>query len=399
MSEFARESPYAWRLAFLSLACIAIGTGGLYLPVVAMAPMAAEFGNQRQIPSLAYTLAYIGTGIGGIAMGWLADRLGPRWPVMLAGVMIGLGSALASQAGPLTLLASYAVLVGLLGHSGTFTPLANNITGWFDRRRGTALALVAVGNAFGGFLWPQIFRFLLPLWGWRTTLLVYGVFAGFSLLLAGLYVRPAPGGRVRGQAAPREDFSRLPFRSPVVMGLLGAAGLGCCTPMSMPLVHMVAFCGDLGLPAARGSEAVSLILLVAVASAFLTGRVIDRIGSLPTVLIGSAIQAFAVIGFMVLVDGLPSLWLFSAIMGVPFIVTVQAYALILREFYGPNLAGWRLGYIMLFTLSGMALGSWLAGLIFDLTLRYQGAFLVGLAFNALNLAACGLLYWRWRQVK
>jgi len=398
MSEPGLESPYAWRLAVVSMLAIAVGVGGLYLPVVAMAPMAAEFGNQRQIPSLAYTLAYIGTGFGGIAMGWLADRLGPRWPVMLAGLMIALGCALASRSGALGLLASYTLLVGLLGHSGTFAPLANNITGWFERRRGTALAIVAVGNALGGFAWPQVYRFLLPAWGWRQTLLAYGLFAGALLLAAGLYVRPPPGGRL-GRHAPREDFHRLPFRSPFVMGLLGAAGLGCCTPMAMPLVHMVAFCGDLGLPAARGSEAVSLILLVAVASAFLGGRVIDRIGPLPTVLIGSSIQAFAVIGFMTWVDDLASLWLFSAIMGVPFIVTVQGYALILRDFYGPHLAGWRLGYIMLFTLCGMALGSWLAGVIFDLTLRYQGAFLAGLAFNVLNLAAVGLLYWRWQRVK
>ena len=397
MTPHALESPYAWRLAVVSMLCIALGTGGLYLPVVALPQMAAEFGGQRQVPSLAYTLAHIGTGIGGIGMGWLADRLGPRWPVVAAGVMIGLGSWAASGGAQTTFLLSYALLIGLLGHSGTFTPLVNNITGWFERRRGIAIAIVSIGNALGGFVWPQIFRLTLPAWGWRTSLLAYGATAFVGLLLLATYVRPPPGGSRDAGQRPKETLDRLPYPSPVVMALLALAGLCCCTPMAMPLVHMVAFCVDLGLATARGAEAVSLILIVAIVSAFAIGRLADRIGALPTILLGSGVQALALTGFLFVAD-LPGLYAASALLGVPFIAIIQAYALALREFYGPGLAGWRLGVIMMFTLSGMALGGWLGGVVFDLTLRYAPAIQLGLVFNLVNFLAIASLLQR-RRVK
>lgn len=391
----ALESRYAWRLAVVSMACIAIGVGGLYLPVVAMPEMAAEFGGRRQVPSLAYTLAYIGTGVGGVGMGWLADRAGPRWPVLAAGAMIGLGSWAAASGGQLQLLLSFALLVGLLGHAGTFTPLVNNISGWFDRRRGVAIAVVSVGNALGGFLWPQVYRLMLPAWGWRQTLLAYGAFAFVTLVLLALYIRPPAGAETRRKARPKEDFSRLPYPSPVVMTLLAVAGLCCCTPMAMPLVHMVAFCVDLGFAAGRGAEAVSLLLIVAIVSAFVIGRLSDRIGPLPTLLLGSGWQALALAGFL-FVEDLPTLYALSALVGVPFIALVQAYAMALRDFYGPQLAGWRLGVVILFTLCGMALGGWLAGVIYDATLRYQPAFQLGLVFNLVNLLCVSALALRWR---
>jgi len=391
----ALESRYAWRLALVSMTCIAVGVGGLYLPVVAMPEMAAEFGGQRQIPSLAYTLAYIGTGIGGVGMGWLADRAGPRWPVIAAGAMIGLGAWAASVGGQLQVLASFTLLIGLLGHSGTFTPLVNNISGWFDRRRGIAIAIVSIGNALGGFLWPQVYRLTVPAWGWRQSLLAYGAFACVTLILLALYIRPPAGAETRRKTRPREDFSNLPYPSPVVMTLLAVAGLCCCTPMAMPLVHMVAFCVDLGYAAGRGAEAVSLMLIVAIVSAFVIGRLADRIGPLPTLLFGSGWQAVALTGFLFVQD-LGSIYLLSALVGVPFIALVQAYAMALREFYGPQLAGWRLGVIILFTLCGMALGGWLAGVIYDATLRYQPAFQLGLAFNLVNFLCVSALALRYR---
>ena len=386
------ESPYAWRLAVVSMLCIAIGTGALSLPVVGMTQMAEEFGNQRQIPSLAYTLAYIGTGVGGIFMGWLADRFGPRWSVLSAACMIGIGSVLAAHGNAMVLLGSYAVLVGLLGHAGTFTPLMNNISGWFEQRRGTALAIVAIGNALGGFTWPQIYRLIIPAWGWRTSMLAYGALAFASLLMAALYVRAPPRPTVAHHGPTGETFERLPMRSPLVMALLGIAGLCCCTPMAMPVVHMVAFCTDLGFAPARGSDAVSLILGVAIAAALLFGRLADRIGAMPAIMIGSALQLVGLTGFL-FVDSVAMLFALSFLVGLPFLAIVQAYAMVLREFYGPRLAGWRLGVVMLFTLGGMALGSWLAGVVFDTTASYALAFKLGITFNAVNLLLIGTLWW------
>lgn len=384
------DSPYAWRLAFVSTFCIVLGGGAIYLPVVGLKEIAAEFGDRRAVPSLAYMLGFVFMGVGGVMMGWLADRTHPRVPLLIAGVSILAGGWLASSGGELALYLGYAIPLGLLGNSATFTPAMNNIQGWFDRRRSTAVSLISVGPALSGFTWPQIYRWLLPEVGWRDTLVIHGVIAGTLLFLCAFYVRPAPVLRHAGPR-PKEDLSILPMRSVALMALLSAAAFCCCLAMAVPFVHMVAFCGDLGFASSRGSEAVSLILLTAVAATFAMGRLSDHIGPLRVSILCALIQIGSLSGF-VFVQSLAGLYTLSVIHGIPYIAIVQGYALILRHLYGPGIAGWRLGVVMLFAMAGMALGGWVGGAIFDATLSYRMAFQAALAFNLLNLMLLGLLY-------
>ncbi len=384
------DSPYAWRLAFVSMFCIALGGGSIYLPVVALKEIAAEFGDRRAVPSFAYMVGFFSMGVGGVFMGWLADRTSPRVPLMIAGVSIVAGGWLASSGGILALYAGYDIPLGFLGNAATFTPAMNNIQGWFDRRRSTAVSIISVGPALSGFVWPQIYRWLVPEVGWRETLTIYGVTAGVLLFLCAFYVRPSPV--ARSKAARRaEDHSALPMSSPALMVLLSAAGFCCCTAMAVPFVHMVAFCGDLGFSAARGSEAISLILLTAVAATFAMGRLSDYIGPTRVSLLCALIQIASLLGF-VFVESLSGIYTLSLIHGIPYIAIVQGYALILRHVYGPTIGGWRLGVVMLFAMAGMAVGGWLGGAIFDATLSYRSAFQAALAFNLLNLMLLGTLY-------
>jgi MFS family permease len=385
------DSPYAWRLAFVSMFCIALGGGSIYLPVVGLKEIAADFGEHRAVPSLAYTLGFFGMGVGGVLMGWLADRAGPRVPLLIGSVSIFAGGWLAASGGELALYAGYALPLGLLGNSTTFTPAMNNIQGWFDRRRSAAVAIISVGPAISGFIWPQVYRVLLPDIGWRQTLAVYGVVAGVLLFGCAFYVRPSPVARSAGGRRQQEDLAVLPLPSRAIMVLLSAAGFCCCVAMAIPFVHMVAFCGDLGFAAGRGSEAVSLILLTAVASTFAMGRLADYIGPIKVSLLCAAIQITSLVGF-VFVESLSGVYTLSVIHGIPYIAIVQGYALILRYLYGPTIAGWRLGVVMLFAMAGMAAGGWLGGVIFDTTLSYRSAFQAALAFNLLNLMLLGALY-------
>jgi MFS family permease len=389
------DSGYAWRLAVLSMVCIALGGGAIYLPVIALKEIAAEFGDRRTVPSLAYMLGFFFTGVGGVVMGWLADRLSPRVPLLIAGVSILAGGFLASSGSELALYAGYAALLGFLGNAATLTPAVNNIQGWFERRRSTAVSIIMAGPAVSGFIWPQIYRWLLPDTGWRQTLVIYGVVAGTLLFLCAFYVRPAPLARHKGRRLP-EDLSVLPLSSPALMTLLSAAGFCCCVAMAIPFVHMVAFCGDLGFAAARGSEAVSLILITALASVFALGQLSDYIGPLRVNLLCALIQIASLVGF-VFVDSLEGIYTLSVIHGIPYIAIVQGYALILRHLYGPAIAGWRLGVVMLFAMGGMAVGGWLGGAIFDATLSYRSAFQAALAFNLLNLMLLGSLYFMQRR--
>ena len=389
------DSAYAWRLAFVSMFCIGLGGGAIYLPVVALKEIAAEFGDRRAVPSFAYMVGFFSMGVGGVFMGWLADRTSPRVPLMIAGVSILVGGWLASSGGELALYVGYAIPLGFLGNAATFTPAMNNIQGWFDRRRSTAVSIISVGPALSGFVWPQIYRWLLPEVGWRETLVIYGVTAGGLLFLCAFYVRPSPVARSKA-ARPVEDHSALPMPSSSIMVLLSAAGFCCCTAMAVPFVHMVAFCGDLGFSPARGSEAISLILLTAVAATFAMGRLSDYIDPIKVSLLCALIQIASLVGF-VFVESLSGIYTLSVIHGIPYIAIVQGYALILRYLYGPTIAGWRLGVVMLFAMAGMAVGGWLGGAIFDATLSYRSAFQAALAFNLLNLMLLGALLFSRRR--
>lgn len=383
------DSPYAWRLAIVSAFCIAMGGGAIYLPVVALTEIAADFDHRRAVPSFAYLLGFFAMGVGGVAMGWLADRTSPRVPLLIAGVSIFVGGWLTTSGDVLALYLGYAIPLGFLGNAATFTPAMNNIQGWFERRRSTAVSIISVGPAISGFFWPQIFRWLLPDVGWRQTLVIYGVTAGTLLFLCAFYVRPAPNKLKRARTP--EDHVALPLPSPMLMALLSGASFCCCVAMAVPFVHMVAFCGDLGLSAARGAEALSLILLIAVASTFAMGRLADYIGPTRVSLLCALIQIASLVGF-VFVNSLAGIYALSVIHGIPYIAIVQGYALILRQVYGPTIAGWRLGVVMLFAMAGMAVGGWLGGAIFDATLSYRLAFQAALAFNLLNLMLLGALY-------
>ena len=179
--------------------------------------------------------------------------------------------------------------------------------------------------------------------------------------------------------------------SKLLMAVLSAAGFCCCAAMAVPFVHMVAFCGDLGFAPARGSEAIALILLTAVAATFALGRLSDFIGPLRVSILCSLIQVVSLAGYW-LVTSLGGIYALSIVHGIPYIAIVQGYALILRNLYGPTIAGWRLGVVMLFAMAGMAAGGWLGGAIFDATLSYRPAFQAALAFDLVNLMLLGALY-------
>lgn len=394
-SVYKIDSAYAWRVAVVSMLCVGLGGGGIYLPMVGLKEIAADFGDRRAVPSFAYMVGFFFMGMGGVFMGWLADRTSPRVPLLIGGVSIFAGSWLASSGSALALYVGYAILLGFLGNAGTFTPALNNVQGWFDRRRSLAVSVVSIGPALGGFAWPQIYRWLLPEVGWRQTLIIYGAVAGTFIFISGSYVRAAPILRGPGQRRT-ENLAALPIPSSAIMGLLALAGFTCCASMGIPFVHLVAFCGDLGFSAARGSEAVSLVLLSAMAATFAMGRLTDYIGPTWVGMLCSLIQIASIVGF-VFVESLSGFYTLAMIHGIPFIALIQSYAMILRKLYGPALAGWRLGVVMLFTMTGMAVGGWAGGAIFDATLSYRVAFQVALAINLVNLLALATLHFAQRR--
>jgi MFS family permease len=377
-----------------------IGGAGMYIVTVALPPVQAEFGVARSDASLPYTLTMIGFGLGGILMGRLADRFGIITPVLIGIFCLGGGFIAASYAGSLWQFAlAQGLLIGFLGCSATFAPLVADTSLWFNRRRGIAVAICASGNYLGGTLWPPVVQHFFDSWGWRQTYLAVGVFCIVAMLPLTLMFRRkppalavAPAGGVPGGSAPHS--LRLP--PALLLGLLCTAGVACCVAMSMPQVHIVAYCGDLGFAAARGAEMLSLMLGFGIVSRLVFGWISDRIGGLRTLLLGSTLQGIALALFLP-AEGLTSLYVASALFGLFQGGIVPSYAIIVREYFAPKVAGTTVSVVLTATLFGMALGGWMSGVIFDWTGSYRAAFLNGIAWNLLNLAIAGWLLWRSRK--
>jgi len=396
------ESTYAWTRLLVSLALMTIGNSGMYTVTVVLPRLQAEFGVTRADASLPYTLTMIGFGVGGILMGRLSDRFGVMIPVMIGAVGIGLGYIGAGNASSLMLFSlAQGILMGLLGTSATFAPLVADTSRWFTRRRGIALAICMSGNYLAGALWPPLIQHFIEGYGWRPTYIGIGVFCLVTMLPLALLLRPQPPDvevlPTVNPAAKMDqgvDHARPLGLSPALLQtLLCVAGLSCCVAMSMPQVHIVAYCGDLGFGAARGAEMLSLMLGMGIISRLVSGWISDHIGGLRTLLLGSVLQGIALLLFLPF-DGLVPLYVVSAMFGLFQGGIVPSYALIVREYFSPKEAGARVGTVLMATLLGMALGGWLSGVIFDLTGSYKAAFVNGIAFNLLNVSIVLFLLYR-----
>jgi MFS family permease len=387
------ESPYAWLRLAASLALMTLGGVAMYGVTVALPAVQVEFGAARADAALPYTLTMIGFGIGGILMGTLADRYGVIVPVVLGALGLGSGLILAGMSGSILQFAlAHGALAGLLGCSATFAPLVADTSLWFTRRRGIAVAIVISGNYLAGTLWPPILQHLFDTVGWRATYIGVGAGCIVVMLLLALVLRQrapalAAGSSVALEAKPQFPLGLSPNALTV---LLSIAGVACCVAMSMPQVHIVAYCGDLGFGAQRGAEMLSLMLGCGIVSRLASGWISDRIGGLRTLLLGSVLQGIALALFLPF-DGLVSLYVVSALFGLFQGGLVPAYALIVREYFPPREAGMRVAIILMATLFGMAFGGWVSGAIYDHTGSYRAAFMNGIGWNLLNLTIAAWL--------
>jgi MFS family permease len=405
-------STYAWARLAVALVVMTISGASMYVVVVVLPAVQAEFGVARADASLPYTLTTVGFGIGGLFMGRLADRFGVMVPLLIGAVSLGLGFVAAGMASSIwTFALLHGVLIGLFGASAMFVPLIADTSLWFTRRRGIAVAICASGNYTAGAIWPPVAQHFVASYGWRATYIGIGIFCALSLTVLALLFRRRPpavdafaaasAGRGPGRASARSLSAAALAGRPFGMtpgaaqATLCIAGLACCVAMSMPQVHIVAYCGDLGYGVARGAQMLAVMLGFGIVSRLLSGVICDRIGGLRTLLLGSALQGVALLLFLPF-DGLVSLFVISALFGLFQGGIVPAYAIIIREYFPPTEAGARVGMVLMFTLFGMALGGWLSGKIFDLTGSYHAAFVNGIGWNLLNLAIALMLLHRTR---
>jgi MFS family permease len=390
------EGPYAWLRLATSVLLATIGGVGMWSVVVALPAIQSDFGVDRAAASLPFTLNMLGFGVGGVLMGRLADRFGIVVPLAVGTLAIALGYLGVGHSANLTQVALAQGLIGV-GCSVTFGPLMADISHWFARRRGIAVAIAAAGNYIAGTIWPPVVQHFIATDGWRATHNAIGIFCLVSMLPLVLLMRRrlANDGAAAAKAAA-ERSADLPMSPMALQVLLCLAGVACCVAMSMPQVHLVAYCGDLGYGPARGAEMLSLMLGLGIISRIGSGFIADRIGGVRTLLLGSMLQGVALLLYLMF-DGLYSLYVISGLFGLFQGGIVPSYAIIVREYFAPREAGTRVGLVIFATVIGMALGGWLAGVIFDATGSYEAAFLNGLGWNLLNVCIVSFLLLRSRM--
>jgi MFS family permease len=382
------DSNSSWVVATVSVVVLGTAFGAPWIATVALKDIAAEVGGTRSVPALATSLAWFGSALGGIGMGWIAERVGVRWTVMFGSVMICLGLAIATLGTSWPLYIGYGVFVGLIGLAGINAPLYVYISKWFERRRGSALALISSGTYFAGALWPPIFERAIAYAGWRQAMLWFAIFeAAFIVPLAAGFLRRPPEQplAIVAHHSATEQANVLGWPPNIVFAALSAAIFLCCVPMSMPQSHLVAFCSDLGISKSHGAAMLSVLLGSAFLCRQIWGLIADRIGGLHTVLIGSVVQVMTMSAFLVTQDEV-GLFTVSAAFGVGFSGMIPATVLAEQQLFPPAEAAWRIPTLLLCSGCGMATGGWLAGILYDHFGYYGPAFATGIAVNLLNLA-------------
>ena len=391
------ETRRSWVIAVTAVAMLAIAAGAPLTVVIGLVPISETLGGGRSLPSLATSLAYLGSGLGGVLCGLMVARIGQRAVAMMGGAAILAGLALASLGQGWSLLAGIGLGVGLFGNGALFAPLVAYVSLWFDRRRGTALALVSSGQYIAGFVWPFVFERAIAAFGWQATMLAYGAFAATVVVTLAALVLVPPPVPAGGAGAARIAVGRkvLGMRPNAALALLSVCSFLCCVPMAMPAAHLVAFCGDLGIAASRGAAMLSVLLLSAFLARQFWGWMSDRIGGLWTVFAGSVAQVVGMLGFLATQDE-AGLFFVAAAYGLGFGGLIPAYVLTVRALFPASEASWRVPALLFVSLSGMAFGAWLAGVIYDAVGFYAAAWWVGIAFNLVQLGIVAFLLLRQR---
>jgi len=385
------EGRGSWVAAAVTLAILSISYGSPLLIVVGLKTIQQDLGTDRSVIALAGSLVWVGTGLGGIPMGWLADRIGIRPVVAIGAVAMALGLAVSAIGGTIPLYLGHGLLLGLIGNGAVYAPLLIYVSRWFDRRRGAAIALISSGQYIAGVFWPSVFERAIATYGWQMSMLVYGAVVLVCILPTLLLLRPVPKPVSSGPAVSAgRDRSVLGLRPNMVQAVLCVAGFCCCIPMAIPNSHLVAFCSDIGISPGQGAAMLSVLLGCAFISRQFWGAMADRIGGLRTVMAGSACQAAAIAAFL-LTQNEAGLFVIAGIYGLGFSGIIPSYAVAIRDLFPSAEASWRIPTLLFTAMSGMAVGSWLAGRLFDYFGSYAVAFATGAVFNLLNLVLIGFL--------
>ena len=391
------DTASSWRrLTISSLIALFINVG-IWSVVVVLPEIEGEFNSTRASSSLPYTLTLAGFAIGNFIIGSIVDKIGISRATIYATLLVSGNFLLCSLSNTLPIITLSHFFLGL-GTAVGFGPLIADITHWFVKRRGIAVAIIASGNYLSGVIWSPLIGSMLGNFTWRDTYLAIAiVLPAVVIPLACLFLR-----KTAQTKSNNSNYLQTITKKPLeisgakVQFLLGVAGIGCCVAMAMPQVHIVAYCVGLGFGATVGASMLSVMLASGIVSRIIFGLCADRIGGLNTLILSSTLQMISLC-FFIPFNGMVSLFVVSMIFGLSQGGIVPSYTLVVRHFLPAHEAGQRIGIVLMLTIFGMAIGGWMSGFIFDFTGSYKMAFINGILWNVFNLSILAWLFFNFRK--
>lgn len=383
------ESGFRWVVVGAAALILGIAMGILVNGLSAfLVPLEMHFGWERAEVAAINSFGLIGIAIGGILMGFLADRIATRTVCLIGAGSLSLALLLASNAQTLWQFYALFLAAGAVGGGALFAPVIALVGTWFRTGGGLAIGIASAGQAFGQGLVPFGAGHLIETAGWQNALLIAGIFCALTLLPLSLVMLAPPKTR---DAPAKAAAGTAPMLSPrIVLPALSVAVLGCCTGMAVPLMHLVPLVQDIcGVGAAAGGPLL-LMLIAAIGGRIFFGRLADIIGPARAWMAATAWQTALILGFVFL-GTMQAFWLYSPLYGFGYggvmtgvLVTVQAFTPASRRASAT-------GIVLAFAWSGHALGGWQGGFFYDLTGAYFWTYANALIAGLVNLTVVAAL--------
>ncbi|HEX7928384.1 MAG TPA: MFS transporter [bacterium] len=382
-----QEPRYGWVMVAITPLFVGLATGGIEVSVF-LKPIGQELGWLRGQTAFGYLIGTLALGMGGILMGYLADKYSTRRVVTVGVLVLATGYLALSQQHALWQFYGSYVLLGGFGAAAIFAPMMANVGGWFSKRRGLAIGLTTAGQALAQGGVPYVSALIIAGFGWRSAYAVLGITSLVVLLPLTLLIKQPPKAAV-GAKAGSQEYLMVPALPS--LALLSAAAVFCCITMASPLVHVVALSSDAGLSSEAAARVLLVLMISGIFGRITFGRLADTVGPLRTYLLCSFWQTALVFWFTRLATP-GQFYLMAAVWGFGFAGVMTGLLLCAQRFAPPSRTGIATGVVTFFGWIGMGVGGFQAGAFYDMTGNYVQSYANAAMAGTINLSILIALY-------
>jgi len=364
-------------------------------------PLVELFGWSRGDISVAYSLAYLIGLPAVVIMGWLGDRYGARQLMLIASLLISIGTILLGTVKELwQFYVFYGFFVGSMGHAAFSVLLPVIVTRWFHRYMGVALGIYWAALGVGPMIFAPLFRWLIETRGWEQSFMLIGIVAGVILITFSLLIRSRPedmgltpyGAENLPKEPPASPAAsemaaggvKAILRNRQVWSLTAIHHLG-CAGHAIILAHIVSMAILQGLSGMEAAGVLGTIAGVSVISRFASAVLAARFGGrilLTLALIGQSAPIF----ILFFATETWVFYLFAVIFGLCYGGEMVGFPIINRQLFGARAPlGTIYSFEMVGAATGMGLGGWLGGMLFDLSGAYTWSIAAAIVVTCLAL--------------